>query len=114
MRPDDSSSVPAPGAETSTRVVYRVAAALDADPHELDPLSESIDPSALNTLVKSSDGRSRRRLAFVVEGCTVTVTGDGTIEVTERDESVAATEPREPTSTTDDQQEASSSGTEGD
>ena len=67
------------GSETppSICVVETVADALEADPTELRPLYEAVEPDALDTLFESSGGFTSGRVTFTFEGCTVTVDADG-------------------------------------
>jgi hypothetical protein len=63
----------------SMAVVSAVAAATNTDPTEIEPLYESIDPDALDYLVRGGS-RSRRGfdgcVSFTVAGCSVVVHGD--------------------------------------
>lgn len=62
-------------------IVEAVAAARDADPMTLDPsLIEQIDLDALTALYRSSqDSDASLTVEFTVDGCTVTVCGDGEV-----------------------------------
>jgi len=65
--------------ERPTRSVVRaVAATVGADPRQMGPLSDAIDPDALNELFDSVPGnRPPTRVTFGFNGCTVAVYGDG-------------------------------------
>lgn len=80
----DSTATPA------TRVVTAVAGAADTDPIDLPPLYDTIDPEALNTLIKSAENGSVL-LTFSYTGYTVIVHGDGEIDVEETPGHEAAT-----------------------
>lgn len=73
-------------ASVSDEVISAVAAASGADPLDLDPLYEAIDPDALDALYRR-DGREREntpeRLEFIYSGCGVVVAGDGSVSVTD-------------------------------
>lgn len=62
----------------STRVVEAVAAAADADPLEMAPLADVVDPEALDGLFASG---AEGRLAFRYDGHDVTVHSDGRVLV---------------------------------
>lgn len=68
----------------SEEVVSAVAAARGADPLDLDPLSNVIDPDALDAL-HERDGpggtRSPDRIEFTYDGRRVAVSGDGSVTV---------------------------------
>ena len=66
----------------STRVIEAVAATDGRSPTELEaPLSDVIDPDALNTLFDSSDGVSQGELTFSYCGHAVTVHADGRVQI---------------------------------
>ena len=67
----------------TTAVVDAVATIRGCAPTALDPLEEAIDTDALNQIFKPTTrtDRTSGELSFVFEGCDVTVTADGTIEV---------------------------------
>lgn len=79
-------------------VVETVAEATDTDVNELPPLYESIDPSALAALFEQSEvSRSRTGVVvFEMAGCTVTVSGTGTVSVTEGTDRLADLETAPP------------------
>ncbi|MFC7140771.1 HalOD1 output domain-containing protein [Halosimplex aquaticum] len=56
----------------SIGVVRTIAALKNTPSHEIDPLSKSIDPDALDQLVAHGDGAS---VEFEYEGLSVTVDG---------------------------------------
>ncbi|WP_135534598.1 HalOD1 output domain-containing protein [Halostella pelagica] len=65
-------------------VVIATAEATDADPLELDPLFDAVDPDALNRLFESSDDGSDRpsgRIEFTYAGCDVSVYADRRVVV---------------------------------
>ena len=85
MSSDDQAFVENSQRSLSSRVVLEVAAELDADPLELDPLYERVDPEALNALFRTSrPSRPDDRVELTIEGCDVTVYGTGRIEVSAR------------------------------
>lgn len=63
----------------SLSVIDALAAELDADPVELDPLYHVVDPEALDQLVRGAATGTRVRFAY--DGHTVEVRGDGTVLV---------------------------------
>lgn len=68
----------------SQRVVRAVAAEIDADPLEMDPLYDVIDPESLNALfepTKTGPTRSVGTVTFRYADCTVTVHADRGVEV---------------------------------
>lgn len=73
-------------ASVSDEVISAVAAARGADPLDLDPLYEAIDPDALDSLYRRG-GREREntpeRLEFTYSGCGVVVAEDGSVTVTD-------------------------------
>lgn len=68
----------------STGVVETLAIALDCAPTAMEPLYESVDPHALDTIVRSNgsgaDG-TPTTLTFVHAGRDIAVHGDGTVVV---------------------------------
>lgn len=77
------------GAEaTSQAVVAAVAAETGANPMTLEPLYNVLDPDALDALFSADESATAAppaRVEFTYAGCAVSVTGDGTIDVTELD-----------------------------
>lgn len=74
------------------RVVRAVAAELDADPVEMEPLYGAIDPEGLNALFAPTYGGSERsegEVTFRYAGCTVTAHANGDVDVASRAESDA-------------------------
>ncbi|MFC7177461.1 HalOD1 output domain-containing protein [Halosegnis marinus] len=68
----------------SAAVAEVLAVAADRDPTETEPLYDSIDPDALDTLVAGgtgADGREPTTVTFESGGFRVTVTGDGEVVV---------------------------------
>lgn len=75
----------------SEAVVERVAAAEGADPLELDPLYEAIDPDALERLFSPEGGpRPDGRIAFNYCGHTVVVDSDRSVSLSDDPPEVAA------------------------
>lgn len=68
--------------QVSETVITAVAAVTDADPLEMEPLYETIDPDALDRLCRPSDASPTLQLQFSLAGCRVEVRGDGTVTVT--------------------------------
>lgn len=82
MHSTDPSVPPDSATTVSDRVVDEVANVLNADPLDLDPLYETIDPEALDSLFQSSSETGAvGRVEFEYEDCLVTVfdTGDVTV-----------------------------------
>ncbi|RQG91782.1 HalOD1 output domain-containing protein [Natrarchaeobius chitinivorans] len=74
-------------APVSQRVTHAVAEEVDTDPFDLDPLFNVIDPESLNALFEPTNTGSHRTtgsVAFEYAGCEVTVSADGTVDVTAR------------------------------
>ena len=69
--------------DLSTTVVTAVSDAVDVPALELPPLSDTIDPDALNGLFRPEGDRVPDEISFTYVGCRVTVRGDGTVAVTE-------------------------------
>jgi len=65
----------------SIRVVETVAAALEADPADVGPLYETIDPDALDALLEAPEQFQDGCVRFRFEGCAVTVDAEGWIAV---------------------------------
>lgn len=65
-------------------VVRAVAVVTDQEPLDVGPLYEAVDPDALESVVESLHGAERTEwsVEFSFERCHVTVTGDGSIELT--------------------------------
>lgn len=78
------------GKETpSMAVVSAVADLTGTEPSELDPLYETIDPDALNSLFQGSqaDGpHARGQVSFSVAGCKVVVHGSHKVVVSPTEE----------------------------
>lgn len=71
--------------ELSETVVGAVASVLDAEPTDLSPLYEVIDPDALNRLYAPTPNVHMRPgggcLTFSYNGCLVTAYWDGAVEI---------------------------------
>lgn len=65
-------------------VVKEVANRKDVTPDELRPLSDVVDPEALNSLFEAAPGADHREgtVSFAYEGHSVTVDQNGTVSVT--------------------------------
>lgn len=63
----------------STATVLAVAEAIDADPTELEPLSDAVNPDALDDLFVGPG--SPTRVSFTYEGVRVTLQGDDLVTV---------------------------------
>lgn len=77
------------GSPVSLRVTTAVAAALDIDPADLDPLYDILDPEALNALFReraTEVSHPINRVVFMMAGCEVVVDSTGAINVTPPDE----------------------------
>jgi hypothetical protein len=72
---------------TSQRVITAVAEKTGKDPTEVGPLYHVIDPDALDRLFSATpgNGRNQGHVEFAFAGCEVVVSGDGEVEVIERD-----------------------------
>lgn len=77
----------------SDTVMEGVSAATGIDPLDLPPLSEVVDPDALDSLFHrdSREQEPRSRVEFVFAGCEVGIHADGRVVV---DPSRSDTEPR--------------------
>jgi hypothetical protein len=69
-----SSDTGADSGSVSLEIVWELAAKLGCDPIDIDPLGESVDPDALETVITSSEDAS---VTFDHAGCTVEVTASG-------------------------------------
>lgn len=70
----------------SEAVVAAVAQHTGTDPISLEPLYTAVDPDALDALFgfgRPGVDRSSTRVTFTYCGCEVTVSGDGTVRVSE-------------------------------
>lgn len=66
------------GQTVTERVIRAVANGTGTDPLELPPLAATIDPDALNALIRTlSDGE----VSFRYAGCAVTVDGSGDVRI---------------------------------
>ena len=68
----------------STAVVETVAIAADREPTGLEPLYETIDPDALDTLIRSMGTNSTdgdATVTFTLDGYQVTVQRDGSVVI---------------------------------
>lgn len=69
----------------SSAVIEAIAEHKSVDPVDLDqPLYDVVDPDALDAFFAESAGSADpagRRVEFAYDGCTVRVSGDGTIDV---------------------------------
>jgi hypothetical protein len=68
------------------KVVRRISEVDDTPQTDLDPLFDSVDPEALNTLFENVDNgpdRSDGFVRFTHLGYDVTVSADGNVEVTD-------------------------------
>lgn len=61
----------------SVSVVEAIAEERNADPLDIEPLWNSVDPEALDRLITAADGDLS--VSFTVDDCLVTVRNDGTI-----------------------------------
>jgi|AntDeeMetagen134_2_1112570.scaffolds.fasta_scaffold23907_1 hypothetical protein len=75
----------------SERVVDAVGGERDADPTDLSPLYDAVDPEALDALFSTAQGEpttagdSARQFTFTYEGFVVDVTADGAVELSPAD-----------------------------
>ena len=73
----------------SATVVTAVAAVRNLEPRAVDALNETVDPDALNAIFAdtySGNSRDGAVLSFRLNGCDVTVHGDGRVVVRTNDE----------------------------
>jgi hypothetical protein len=71
-----------PGSESAVRtVVETVATAIDADPLDMEPFGNHVDPDALETLCRAGERPGDWELQFHYEGTAIRVTGDGDVRV---------------------------------
>lgn len=75
----------------SARVVTAVAEAAETDPLDLPPLYSALDPDALDALVTNSESSSIF-LTFPYAGYTVSIHGDGEVDVEEAPTRTTSTE----------------------
>lgn len=70
--------------DVQTTVITTVAAVTDQDPTKMEPLSKIIDPDALDSVFvpTRSTPRTTGSVKFQYEGCTVSVSAEGTVRVT--------------------------------
>lgn len=71
----------------SERILERIADESGRSPTDLDPLYDVVDPDALDCLFASttSANRSEGRVTFDYHGYTVTVHGDGRLDIEYRE-----------------------------
>jgi|AntRauMinimDraft_4_1070384.scaffolds.fasta_scaffold00087_34 hypothetical protein len=89
----------------SQRVINQVAAATGTDPLDLDPLYYSVDPDCLNSIFESdvsAPSRNSGRVQFSMAGCEVTVSADGSVDVSPPSGESATTSPAIATDTATD------------
>lgn len=67
----------------STVLIEAVASIRDVTATELDPLYETIDPDAIDALCDRSKTENPLEISFQYEGCGVSVSGNGRIELVE-------------------------------
>ena len=79
----------------SVAVIATLAEVLDADPVELDPLHSTVDPDALDSLVRVRNGTNGDiQVTLTHEGHTITVHSYGVVTITPGHESAAETHER--------------------
>ncbi len=69
-----------PGETTVQNIVTAVASVENVDPTELQPLAKSVDPGALNRIVRTTNGAGIR-IAFEYAGYEIVLNGAETVEV---------------------------------
>lgn len=85
LHPEPGSGVIEHGCEpgrVAEAIVHAVAVAVDADPLSIEPLYESVDPDAVEALVRH--GGRTVTVSFEHHGVPLEVRGDGTIRVESR------------------------------
>lgn len=67
----------------SIAIVKTLAEAVGRDPTALDPLYDTVDPTALDSLLLSNGTRSNRGLIvrFVYQGLEIAIDGDGSMTI---------------------------------
>lgn len=82
-RPIETSADFAREREPIHTVLETVAVATNTPVLDLEPLVQTLDPEALNSLFAGDKGAAGRNteLTFEYEACTVTVSSDGTVRV---------------------------------
>ncbi|AZH25114.1 HalOD1 output domain-containing protein [Haloplanus aerogenes] len=65
----------------SMAIIEAMASVCDTPPTELDPLVDTVDPMAIDRLVKGADGAEDRALEFHYLDHVVTVYGHGIVEI---------------------------------
>lgn len=78
--PANSRRVPQPHGSPSDRVVQTIADREGVDPTELPPLFESVDPDALDALLRRDD-TAGAQVTFTHHGHEVTVRSDGRVSL---------------------------------
>ncbi|GAA0660482.1 HalOD1 output domain-containing protein [Natronoarchaeum mannanilyticum] len=78
VSPDDAD---ADAASLTERIVESTTDVAGADPLDLPPLYDAVDPDALEALY-DRDGADGPEVEFTYAGCGVTVRGDGSVSVT--------------------------------
>lgn len=79
----------------SERVVEAVTAARDVRFDDIEPLYTAVDPESLDRLFESGPGSGDRgvdHVAFSFAGCDVTVSFDGSVDATPREDGAASTD----------------------
>lgn len=69
----------------SRTIVAAVAAHTGTDPLELEPLYDTVDPDALDSLFGTGEDQSSTRVAFTYCGCDVVVSTDDGVRVERAD-----------------------------
>ena len=76
---------------TSTAVIATLAEVMDADPVELDPLYATVEPDALDAIVRVRTGTTGDlKVSFTHEDHAITVSSYGVITITSAEEPLAA------------------------
>jgi hypothetical protein len=70
----------------SVAVVKAVAAVTGDDPTAIEPLTETINPDAMDRLIETEDSRGTLSITFGYSGCVVTAEANGDITVTLSDD----------------------------
>lgn len=74
----------------SMAIIATLAEVQDADPVTLDPLHSTVDPDALDTLLRVRNGTTDdTHITFSHEGCKITVYSYGVVSITPSHESTA-------------------------
>lgn len=87
----------------SERVVAAVCSELEADPTEVEPLYDAVDPEAIDALFPAAPDAAddpARQFTFTYEGYVVDVAADGTVDLSQAESGSPVTQPAGPSAAT--------------